>query len=205
MTRLIVALVAVAVVAGCSKSSPPPPAPQQQASCTRDEWRVEHSPNMPRCVGNSFKFPKQDGAHYFTRKADSIKQGSVITFRFTIAGPGTLVPTGKGDEPPATVSIHVTRKGTDITKEEHADWRWWSESTTLTAGEHTIRAVVAPANHSWIQMRGQPASTRPQEFAKAFAEAGRIGFTFGGKFFRGHGVKANGGDVSITIHEFSVK
>jgi hypothetical protein len=85
--------------------------------------------------------------------------------------------------------------------------RWWSNpiAVKLEPGSFTLRVPLDPSQ--WSNVSGQKgdfdASTRAG-FARVLANTSELGFTFGGGFFFGHGVRVSGGKARFILTGFDV-
>jgi len=163
-------------------------------------------PSQPTRVGGrwSFAFPAQDGVHYVTTPlSGSLVGRREVKVRFSIAGPGRLVPT-QGD-PPARIRLFLQRRGDDWSGAGAREfYRWWSVSNVvLAAGEHELSAPLVP--DQWLSVfgkRGDHPATAGQ-FVAAVADLESAGQTFGG-MFAGHGVFAVEGPSRFTLESYEI-
>ena len=168
-----------------------------------------YSPGMPsrptaEGSGWGFTFPAQDGVHYVTNtlRGSQIGRGEVRA-RFSIAGPGRLVPT-QGD-PPARLRLFLQRRGDDWSGAgAYEFYRWWSVSNVvLAAGKHELAAPLVP--EQWLSVFGKhgdhPAAAA--QFAAALADLQAVGQTFGG-MFAGHGVFAVEGASRFALESYEI-
>jgi hypothetical protein len=181
----------------CPEASP---LPSVALSLDPARWQIgpmidgrSYSPGMPTRPsadgsGWTFAFPEQDGVHYVTTPLRGSLMGrSVVRARFTITGPGRLVPT-QGD-PPARLRLFLQRSADNFTATgPYEFYRWWSvSSVALVAGQHELTTALAP--DQWLSVLGKrgdhPAAAG--QFASAIVDLQAIGQTFGG-MFAGHGV-----------------
>jgi hypothetical protein len=165
-----------------------------------------YSPGMPfhpaaATSGWSFTFPAQDGVHYVTTPLSEPLICRQLNVRFSIAGPGRLVPT-QGD-PPARIRLFLQRRGDDWSGfGAYEFYRWWSISNVvLEAGKYELTAPLVP--DQWFSVFGKrgdhPAAAG--QFAAAIADLHAMGQTFGG-MFAGHGVFAVGGLSRFTLESY---
>ena len=102
---------------------------------------------------------------------------------------------------PASVHLLIQRRGDDLTREFY---RWWSNplAILLEEGEHTILVPLTP--DQWSSVDGKTGDAAPEEFADALREADRVGMTFGGGCFFGHGVVVSGRDATFALQRFTI-
>lgn len=181
MRKPAIALIAL-LLAACNDDNPAPPAPPSYSY-----WTFVYSSNVSGAC-DDFDFPQQDGAHYCV-KALHASLGQSITMSFTITGDGTLVP--PGDSPPGTTRLFLWRRGDNMTGAgQYQQYRYWSTSTNLSPGSHTVTISLSPEN--WTDVYGQSGSANPGAFSAALSDLQGIGYTFGGRDFAGHGDYAQG-------------
>jgi hypothetical protein len=89
-----------------------------------------------------------------------------------------------------------------------ANDRWWSNPIALKLehGEFVLRVPLTPDQWSnvWGQ-KGDADATTVAGFRVALDQIGRIGFTMGGGFFFGHGVRVKNGTAKFTLTGFEVE
>lgn len=164
-------------------------------------------PSQPTAEGSgwSFTFPAQDGVHYVTSPvAASLVAGGEVEVRFSITGPGRLLPT-QGD-PPARIRLFLQRRGDDWSGAgRHEFYRWWSVSNVvLAAGMQELAARLVPDQWSSVfgKLGDHPAAAG--QFAATIADLQAVGQTFGG-MFAGHGVFAVEGPSRFTLESYEIK
>ena len=167
-----------------------------------------YSPGMPlnpaaAGSGWSFTFPPQDGVHYVTTPLSAPLIGRLLEVRFSIAGPGRLVPT-QGD-PPARMRLFLHRRGDDWSGVgAYEFYRWWSVSNmVLAAGNYELAVPLVP--DQWFSVFGKrgdhPAAAG--QFTAAVGDLQAVGQTFGG-MFAGHGVFAVDGPSRFTLESYEI-
>ena len=205
-------------LAACQDDTPPPALSLPRGALSLDpvRWQIgpmidgrSYSPGMPSRPsadgsGWTFSFPEQDGVHYVTTPLSSSLTGcSAVRARFSINGPGRLVPT-QGD-PPARLRLFLQRSGDNFTAAgAYEFYRWWSlTSVELVAAEHELTAPLAP--DQWLSVLGKrgdhPAAAG--QFATAIANLQAIGQTFGG-MFAGHGVYVVEGWSRFSLMSYEI-
>jgi hypothetical protein len=200
-----------------------PPATDWQPSLRAEAWDFRFSPGMPQHPtqadeGWTFSFPRYEGrlpcrdhvapdcpsVHYLLTKAGGSLAGR--SFRMTIEISGSaefrskLEPTNICERP-ASVRLLVERRGDDLTKEFY---RWWSnpQAIILATGQHSITVPLTP--DQWSSVLGKKGSAAPLEFAEALRGVDKVGMTFGGGCFFGHGVNVSGGEATFTLKDFAI-
>ena len=194
--RLALALCASAALAVPAIATPP-----------ADAWQIgpiidgrNYSVGMPLTPaegrdGATFPIPgptRADGhVHYVTLPVRDLIGAERITLRYRIDAPrGTrFLQQEAPGAAPATLSLFIQRRG-DSWRKRHPFHRWYSpngRTVTLAPGVHEVSIGL---DENWISMMGSDVNRNPREFAQALANAGRVGFTFGGSSGRGHGVFA---------------
>lgn len=172
-----------------------------------------YSVNMPRTLyetreGPSFDFPYRSRAaghvHYVTVPVRSLEGAKRITMTYRIdARPGTQFVGQQYQDSPGALSLYIQRAG-DRWNRKTPFHRWYSPHNRvvkLTPGTHTISISL---DEPWIAVLGGDRKTRPNEFAAALRDASRVGFTFGGRGGRGHGVYATD-PARFTVLDFRIE
>ncbi len=169
-------------------------------------------------MGWRFSFPRYEGplpcrdhlahdcpsVHYVETQAGGPLAGRSITMTVEISGSPEfrykLEPANTCDTP-ASVRLLLQREGDDFTKEFY---RWWSnpEAIVLKAGRYSIAVPLRP--HQWSSVFGKNGDAAPEEFAQALKNIGKIGMTFGGGCFFGHGVNVSGGEAVFTLKDLMI-
>lgn len=195
----------------------PTPTISMQAS----SWNFQFSAGMPlhptqEVVGWGFDFPVgPDGdllhhVNYLTTKAIPLAVGKTLsmTFEIEVTGAPIFNYSFNPNNPPGTSPAKV-RLFIEETHDQGGNYqRWWAnpDAFTLTAtGSITLATVLDP--HNWSSVLGEfgdasPAAT--QGFVHALQNAGKIGMTFGGGFFFGHGVNVSDGTAHMHVTDFIV-
>jgi hypothetical protein len=190
--------------------------PQGALSLDPARWQIgptidgrSYSPGMPTRPsadgsGWTFTFPQQDGVHYVTTPLrGSLIGRSGVRVRFSIDGPGRLMPT-QGD-PPARLRLFLQRSADNFTAAgPYEFYRWWSVSSVeLVAGVHELTAPLAP--NEWLSVLGtrgdHPAAAG--QFDSATVDLQAIGQTFGG-MFAGHGVYVIEGWSRFSLMSYEI-
>jgi uncharacterized protein YndB with AHSA1/START domain len=153
----------------------------------------------------SFEFPSSaTGGHvnYVQTpfRATTPPHNVSITFKVESSG-AQYVVLDPGDHPPATFYLFFEQRGDDLSS---ADGRWWSHTGGYNLGSQdglvlTITVPFTP--DGWSNVYGQQDA---QAFSAALANIGWIGVTFGGQYFRGHGVALGGGSAKFILVDFKV-
>jgi hypothetical protein len=196
---------------------------EREPSMQADAWDFWFSPGMPEhptqtVEGWEFTFPRYEGplpcrtpvAHdcprveYLTTQAGPLSLGQSIAMTVAISGSPEFrykLEHANTCDTPASVRLLIQRRDDDLTKEFH---RWWSnpQAILLAEGQHTITVPLTP--DQWSSVFGRKGGAAGGEFANALREAERIGMTFGGGCFFGHGVNVSGGEATFTMKDFVV-
>lgn len=183
----------------------------------KTDWSIRGGsgmPSQPRTIKNSsdlwyFDFPAtgKGTVNYITVPYTGQLSGS-ITISLTINTTGSpSFDYGKGPDNscphPATVRPYIEHvRGVDC------DFcRWWSNqvSYVLKEGSTTLSVPIDPA--MWSSVRGMVANQNEQSlqgFVDVLRSVGKIGMTFGGGCFYGHGVSVSGGTARFILNEYKV-
>jgi hypothetical protein len=219
MRRCVIA--AVLALAGCSNNSAPvtlPTIPQiSPAPAPASVWRADSGTTdgaIAVSPGNSFTIPTTaPGVGYVTKSVSGLPASGTVTLSYSVAVTGspvfdyrTATNNTCGTGSPGTVRLFIQRAGdTETGTGVYQQYRYWAISgfKALAPGLFTISAPLDPAQ--WSDVYGALGSANPSLFAAALSNAGRVGFTFGGGCFYGHGVfNSGGGTAQFTINSFTV-
>jgi hypothetical protein len=196
---------ALVLLAGCDYSS---------------DWQIEYSQNMPskpRIDGNGwyFDFPngtecddKQncEGVHYVMRgHNNSAKYGGLLSMTFEIETTGDPKFNYKLEkdntcEIPAHVRAMLQKRNDDMYER---NGRFWANPIAwkLKATNGTVTLNIPLTIENWSNVSGQ----RDKEgLQRLLANLGRVGITFGGDCFFGHGVNVSGGTARFIMREFGL-
>jgi hypothetical protein len=184
------------------------------------DWQIEYSQNMPskpRIDGNGwyFDFPngtecddKQNcpGVHYVMRgHNNSAKYGGLLSMTFEIETTGDPKFNYKLEkdntcEIPAHVRAMLQKRNDDMYER---NGRFWANPIAwkLKATNGTVTLNIPLTIENWSNVSGQ----RDKEgFQRLLANLGRVGITFGGGCFFGHGVNVSGGTARFIMREFGL-
>lgn len=143
--------------------------------------------------------------HYITKSAPRLSPGQTITLRFRIDGAGEFVPCDPAEGPPCDVSLYMQKAG-DNGLQLYGRWFGKARAILGAAQEYSVSSKLVV--DEWGPVGGGLTDPRaPEEgFADCLANAAVVGFTFGGEFFAGHGVKVKpgSGTASFTLLEYSI-
>ena len=163
-------------------------------------------PSQPTQDGSSwyFDFPLFPGkVGYLTYRFGSLSGRSRIVMKYRIEmDPATLL------HPPCCPNMisvgptpYIQRKGDDWNTDGYRWWASYASPMPITPGEHEITVEL---NGPWTSVFTKTADNDPSSFAKAKADADRIGFTFGGGDGLGHGLYADG-SARFVLESFRVE
>ena len=213
--RLIFALAALCLLAGCSgggSSSPPSSAPIV-LNMNASSWVFQYSPNMPGTptqvgTGWLFNFPSVNGVHYLVQGGNGRIVGSGMSANVSITKTdGALFmeaqPCGDYNPMNAKFRFYFQRRGDDVSGQGvYEYYRWFtSEGYSLASGDGTFTVPFDPAK--WVSVFGKTGDTNPSGFASAMADVQAIGITFGG-CFAGHGVFVSEGQAIFQANEVKI-
>jgi hypothetical protein len=100
----------------------------------------------------------------------------------------------------------LLQRGASLTSNPHD--RWWSNpiAIKLEHGEFVLRVPLTP--DQWTNVyaqRGNADASSLKGFQLALDQIGQIGFTFGGGFFFGHGLRVKNGTAKFMLTGFEVE
>jgi hypothetical protein len=105
---------------------------------------------------------------------------------------------------PASVRLYIERAG-DEKLASQPYHRWWSYPATITR-QQTITVAIDPA--LWTSVFGDfgtSSAVAADGFQQALNNVGKVGMTFGGGCFLGHGIyKTDGGTTQVQMMSYSV-
>lgn len=141
-------------------------------------------------------------AHYYWKKVDGrIRAGKTVTATWRIAAPRVtswnykLEPTNRGNRP-ASVSIILQHKNDNMYRN---GGRFWTRpEAVLRHGNGILSVKLAPRNFLTVWGRRPTKS----EWISMMQNIGRVGVTFGGGSFKGHGVNVTGGYARFQLKSF---
>jgi len=193
--------------------------PQAQRGLRADAWQIgpvigsrNYSVGMPLSPiqgpqGWHFDFPyavvEAGHVHYLTFNHGPLTGKRKIVLRYRIdARPGVRFVSQEHPHLPATLSLYFQRRGDNWkAKGRFEAYRWYSPNENLVSlapGEHKLELDL---DDRWISVWGHTAATNPAGFKGAIDEADRVGFVFGSREGRGHGVYATG-PARFTVLSF---
>lgn len=114
-------------------------------------------------------------------------------------------PANHGSEP-AAFHIYFQRRGDNWTGKNQTEFfRWWSNPGKVVIKPGPFTLTVPLRYGKWSSVQGyKTTGAALQGFRAAMANPGKIGMTFGGGWFFGHGLNVRGGHVTIGITKFQV-
>ncbi len=195
---------------------------QAQALPSVDAWQIgpiirsrNYSVGMPlypvqndRSWHFDFPYPSVDAGHvhYLTYNQGPLSGRRSIVLRYRIdAAAGVQFVSREHPQLPATLSIYFQRRGDNWSgMGRYEAFRWYSPNEMLvniTPGEHTLKIDLDDPR--WISVWGHYAATNPAAFRQAIEDTERVGFVFGSKEGRGHGVYTTG-PARFTVLSFQV-
>ncbi len=163
-------------------------------------------PNYPACVATS----TCESLNYVTNLYSGQAANSVsMTFQIITTGEpafhGALDPDNNCSTP-ATVRLFLERKNDDFSQEFY---RWWANPTSYalqaTPGDVTLSVPLTPGQWSSVFGKfGNHDAAALAGFQDALTNLGRVGMTFGGGCFFGHGVNVTGGTARFVLVDYTI-
>lgn len=150
-------------------------------------------PASPRLVG------------YCIRSGTKLTGKTAIRFKFRIEGTATFAPKDTNEGPPCKVRLYFQRKDDNLSGAgKYEFYRWWGNAhvTQLAPGSFTVTAPLNPAE--WGSVLGKNGVQAGSYWTQALANVGKMGFTFGGNSFAGHGVYTTSGSATFTLESYEV-
>lgn len=183
--------------------------PSLDAASWKLKYGVGHPPTPTRLTnapGWFFNFPKLPNGKigYVTQDAGgSYLRGSALQMTFTVeADPGVFfdhrtAPNNTSDFP-AHVRFYLQRGSFS----NEANSRWWSNplAVKIAPGTAVLRVPLAPSEWSNLwSARGDADAATTAGFHGVLENLSEVGFTMGGGFFFGHGVRVGGGNARFVL------
>jgi hypothetical protein len=184
-----------------------------------EAWVFQYSPRMfwtpmPANAGLwYFDFPDSPGSvHYLVTSYSSATrpQSISMTFHMETGGPvvfhGNLSPDNDCIAP-ARVRLYFQKTDDDWVSDGN---RWWSnpvsaELDTSGASDVTLSVPLTPDKWSTVSGEfGNQDETTQAWFFHALDKVGKVGMTFGGGCFFGHGVNISGGSARFVLTDFNI-
>jgi hypothetical protein len=194
-------------------------APDTGSLLDPSRWDILYSPGMPShpsadaSGGWHFDFPSPPGSiNYLTITINRPIRGTFFadmkvdaqnaTFNFWMGD-----PTNTGTAPPAC-RLFFQQQGDDFSGSGAMQfYRWWSTTFAfvLADGAALLRVPLTP--DKWVSvfgLRGTDSAAAQAGFAQAMAKTSKVGLTFGGGSYYGHGVNVTSGSARFIMRDFSV-
>lgn len=218
----------IAGVAGCcllalaayKDNSRPPIVSTGVETMAADKWDIQHSPGMllRPLAGDGgwyFDFPGSAGSVGYVTTLTSMAASSGIAASIMVVVTGNPVFNYKLEanntcDFPAHVRLFLQRQGDDLSGVGPKQYfRWWSIEAAfkLKAGEAMLTESFANLD-KWVSVFGKRGDADAEATAglqDAVRNLARIGFTFGGGCFYGHGVNITNGSARFIATSFNVK
>jgi len=172
-----------------------------------DGWKFEFPYSLP-----SDRPPELNSVNYLnTTHFDKLILNQTLRMTFQVTQSDDVVfEYGFGVDNPGTRPANVRfylQKGLILSN--FANTRWWSNPVSmdlvLAKETVTIEVILTPA--AWSNINGQMGDTNETTingFNTAVAKAGKIGITFGGGSFFGHGVWVSQGSAEFVLTDYSI-
>jgi len=167
--------------------------------------------------GVAFDFPQApETANYFLSKfSRDVSSHVTATFRITTSQGAAFtfcgIECGNPGTRPPNVRFYLEQHGWN----SGCNWndpntpcqyrRWWSNpaSQDLEAGDFTLSELLAP--DKWSSVFGRTGMENPAAFQSALNNLERVGFSFGGGSFFGHGVSVTDGTAIFELLNFEIQ
>jgi hypothetical protein len=202
------------------KAAPKPPV---AVSLNASKWEITpsasslmplHPTPLAGMAGWVFAFPQMPGyVGYVTVPfRTDITRRTMLTFTAQIvAAPGTVfrydTEAFNTCQYPAHARAYLEKRGINWRAAYH---RWWSNPLAMELDEDagTVTMVMPLTPGAWSSVHGELGSLNVRTrrgFADVLAHMGRIGLTFGGGCFFGHGVFIDGGPAQFILTNYAVQ
>ena len=159
--------------------------------------------------GAYFDFPypsaRAGHVHYVTVPVRSLEGAKRITLRYRIdADRRTRFVPQDSPKQTATLSLYFQQRG-DRWTAKYPTHRWYSPGNRVVSLEPGVHELSISLDENWIGVTGgNTAHNNPRAFARAIANAHRVGFVFGSNGGRGHGVYSTA-PARFTMLDFEIE
>jgi hypothetical protein len=184
-------------------------------------WDILYSPGMPPHPtpqpdgGWYLDFPSAPNSVHYVLAAVNVTASSSVdaSILVTTTGAPIFVYNLQPDNNctyPAHVRFLLQEKGDDLSGTNGKQYfRWFSNSAAyqLAPGAANLSAPLTDLSQ-WTSVFGEKANAGAAAkagFEQAIANLGRVGFSFGGGCFYGHGVRVTGGGARFAVNSYTVK
>jgi len=137
------------------------------------------------------------------------RQSVSMTFQILTTGAPTfnyVMETDNTCATPAAVRLFLERRHDDFSDEFY---RWWANPIAYqlqpTSGNVTLTVALTPDQWSSVYGKfGDDDANALAGFQDALGNLGRVGMTFGGGCFFGHGVNVSGGTARFALISYTI-
>ena len=98
--------------------------------------------------------------------------------------------------------LYLQRRGDGGTA-AYEHYRWFSQPLSIELKPGPFALTVPLTGDNWISVLGRSGAIVPAEFDATGADLARVGLTFGGGCFAGHGVRVTGGSARFVLHSMA--
>jgi hypothetical protein len=129
-----------------------------------------------------------------------------IVMRYRVeSAPGTRILASSDGRSGSMITLYFQRRGDNWSgRGRYETYRWYATFAThapMTPGNHVM---VAPLDGPWTAIETSKATTSPDAFRAALADADQVGFVLGGGDGYGHGIFATG-PARLIVTSFLVE
>jgi hypothetical protein len=210
-TLAIVLAMGLAACGGGGGDSAPAAAPTNTMDAAA--WTADAVQPVPHPEGWALDIPTRDGnalqgesRNYITTASGSLAGKTKVTLhaRWEFADGTKIVPRRFPDSP-SLMTLYFQRSGDDWTAQgKYETYRWYASFGTVKGITPGDLVMTARFDQNWTAVLGSSRATKPEEFAAAMVNAGRIGFVLGGGDGLGHGVYATG-PARLVVKSFVIE
>lgn len=186
-------------------------------------WMPNDATLQPNDISFVFPSGNKTANSLLTRYSDAVPSTLTTTIRIDVLSGEPVFEYDYGPDNPCTnpatirpyfevAGISDKRKGSPFTGGtsfpiDGQYLRWWSNpvAIVLAQGTYTISVPYTPS--AWTSVygvRGTDSQEATDGFNYVLNHLGKVGFTFGGGCFFGHGVWTSGGDARLTVLQYDV-
>ena len=210
------------LLAACNQSRSQPAAIAQSTvvPMNAQAWDILYSPGMPphpmpQTGGWYVDLPAAPNSIHYLLAAVNMAASSSVDASILVTTTGTpiFVYNLQPDNNcvyPAHVRFLLQEKDDDLSGINGKQYfRWFSNSVAyqLAPGSTNLSAPLTDLSQ-WTSVFGEKANgsaAAKAGFEQAIANLGRVGFSFGGGCFYGHGVRVSGGSARFVVTSYAVK
>ncbi len=159
---------------------------------------IQYLPNRPPSIGylvTKYSKPLPPGGSLSIDFNLTVSEGTVFNTQMEESNTGVW---------PASVVVYFSDHN-DAGDEYDRWWSYWSDTTSIILGPGDYNLIVPLVHSNFTSVFGQDSiQASIDRFAKALSHPTDIGMTFGGGFFKGHGINVMDGSARFTLNSYKI-